>query len=420
MIDSIAMSTASSIAPLDSLPQPTRVRRQPSLDFSVTGLVYCAMMMFMGIAAINSQANLLFGVFGLMIGILLITIAINWLVLRKLKITRVLPENGVVAEPLQMSYQIENRKRYWPALSVTIAELDGADAFMKQPHAYMLHAAAKNTAMIPAELLPRRRGMHRLNRFQVSSSFPFGFIKRAWDREKTETLLIYPPVARVSERLTNLLQSSENSGASMRPRRGGADEFYGVKDYRIGENPRYIYWRRSARTGSLVSKEMTHVAPPRILLLVDTFLGTDPSPQRRADVERGLGMAASIVDHCLAMGMMLGMVARGSDWIHFPLNRGKRHRRDLLAALAKLPTNSQHDHQELVEAAYADQAASAATTVLVTPIDVRLSLGERARGGTVVVSAANIAARSWFTFDPRVDFDHMMPIEPTSAARLEN
>ena len=51
-------------------PTRTPVRRKPSLDFSVTGLVYCSMMMFMGLAAINSQANLLFGVFGLMIGIL--------------------------------------------------------------------------------------------------------------------------------------------------------------------------------------------------------------------------------------------------------------------------------------------------------------------------------------------------------------
>ena len=51
-------------------PARTRVRRRPGLDFSVTGLVFIAMMLFMGLAGINSQANLLFGVFGLMIGIL--------------------------------------------------------------------------------------------------------------------------------------------------------------------------------------------------------------------------------------------------------------------------------------------------------------------------------------------------------------
>ena len=54
-------------------PNVTPVRRRPSIDFSLTGVVYVAMMLFMGLAAMNSQANLLFGVFGLMIGILLVS-----------------------------------------------------------------------------------------------------------------------------------------------------------------------------------------------------------------------------------------------------------------------------------------------------------------------------------------------------------
>src|SRR3954453_5980565 len=74
----------------------TVIRKKPSLDFSVTGLVYCTMMMFLGLAAVNSQANLLFGVFGLMIGILLVSGLISKLVLRKLSMTRALPEHGVV------------------------------------------------------------------------------------------------------------------------------------------------------------------------------------------------------------------------------------------------------------------------------------------------------------------------------------
>src|SRR5437762_5098754 len=128
-----------------SIPDPgtTLVRRRPSLDFSLTGLVYCSMMMFMGLAAINSQANLLFGVFGLMIGILLISGIISRLVLRKLSIHRVLPENAEVGLTVTITYEFENRNRYWPSVSVTIAELDGAEGFTKQPMSYMLHAAAQ-------------------------------------------------------------------------------------------------------------------------------------------------------------------------------------------------------------------------------------------------------------------------------------
>jgi uncharacterized protein (DUF58 family) len=345
-----------------------------------------------------------------MIGILMVTMAINWVVPRKLAITRSLPENGVVGEPLVISYHVENEKRFWPSLSVTIAELDGVDAFFKQPHAYLLHVAAQTSAAVPAELTPKRRGLHKLGRFQISTSFPFGFIKRALERSVTDTLLVYPPIGHVSGKLLTLFQSAERSGSSMRPRRGGMDEFYGLKEYRSGENPRYIYWRRSAHTGTLVSKEMTHVSPPRLLLLVDTYLGTAPSDKRRADVERVIAMAASIIDKSMAMGLSLGMIARSEGWLHAPVNRGKRHRRDLLHILARLPMNTEYDHQALVDEAFAEQE-SGTTSVLLSPNEVSQGLGEHARGATVVISSATQHMMSWFTFGPTVDFAHCMPME---------
>src|SRR2546423_12482577 len=94
---------------------PSQPRRKPSLDFSVTGLVYISMMLFMGLAAINSQANLLFGVFGLMIGILLISGVISKRVLRGLRVDRMLPEHGIVGEPLTVTYEFANSKRFWPS-----------------------------------------------------------------------------------------------------------------------------------------------------------------------------------------------------------------------------------------------------------------------------------------------------------------
>src|SRR3954462_12929791 len=124
-------------------------KRKPSLDFSVTGLIYTSMMLFMGLAAINSQANLLFGVFGLMIGILLISGVVSRKVLRRLKVRRLLPDHAVAGRPAVLVYQIANHKRFWPSLSVTVAELDGTTAFTRQPQAYMLHAAPGMTASCP-------------------------------------------------------------------------------------------------------------------------------------------------------------------------------------------------------------------------------------------------------------------------------
>src|SRR3954447_17885364 len=163
-------------------PAVTPVRRKPSLDFSMTGLVYCAMMLFMGLAAVNTQANLLFGVFGLMVGILLVSGVVSRLVLRRLRVRRVLPDHGVVGRVMPVTYEFRNDKRFWPSLSVCMAELDGVEGFTKQPQCYLLHAAPSVTASVPAELVPKRRGLHEFNHYQLSTSFPFGFVKRAVSR----------------------------------------------------------------------------------------------------------------------------------------------------------------------------------------------------------------------------------------------
>lgn len=387
----------------------TVVRKKPSLDFSVTGLVYCSMMMFMGLAALNSQANLLFGVFGLMIGILLVSGVISRMVLKRIHVERQLPEHAVVGRPFTILYHISNRKRFWPSFSVTVAELDGAEAFTRQPQAYMLHAAAQMTAVVPAQAIAKRRGLHHLDRHQIITSFPFGFIKRAIERGHKDSLLIYPALAQVDSKVIQLCRSAESSGAQMRPRQGGTDEFYGVKEYRRGENPRWIYWRRSARTGTLVSKEMTHVSPPRMLLLVDTYI-EKRSIDAHAGVERVIALTASLANEALEQGLSVGLLVWNGQWVHVPPNRGKRHRRDVLTLLSRLPLNTQARQRTLLDESFRHQK-SGTTAVLLTPHEVQLSLGESARGTRVILTPNSPNVRRWFKFEKSIDFARCVPVD---------
>jgi uncharacterized protein (DUF58 family) len=386
----------------------TIVRRKPSLDFSVTGLIYCSMMMFMGLAAINSQVSLLFGVFGLMIGVLLVAGVISRLVLRRLRIGRIIPEQAEVGLPVTVVYQFENRKRYWPSVAVALAELDGAEGFTKQPMSYMLHAAAKATALVPTELMPKRRGVHGLDRYQVSTSFPFGFIKRAIEKGQKDSILIFPPLAHVDRRLLQMCKSAEKTGAVMRPRQGGMDEFYGVKEYRRGENPRLIYWKRSARSGTLVSKEMTQVSPPRLVLIVDTMLKNEDADTYAA-VERTIAMAASLASQAIEEGLLVGLVCWSGNWVTMQPERGKRHRLDILASLASLPKNTEHNLSRVMD--HARQLLEVATTgVIFTPNQASMGFGDQ-RSSLVIVSPASEKTKGWFKFNTNVDFHTCMPAD---------
>jgi uncharacterized protein (DUF58 family) len=389
------------------------IRRKPSLDFSLTAFIYTCMMLFMGLAAVNSQANLLFGVFGLMIGVLFIAWVVSRMVLRKLSVRRVLSEHLTVGEPAALQYEFNNRKRFWPSLSVTIGELDGAEGFTKQPQAYLLHAAAGTMATVPTQVVPARRGLHQLDRFQLSTSFPFGFVRRAVDRRQKDTVLVHPPIGEVDRRLLALCLAAERSGARMRPRRGGADEFYGVKEFRHGENPRWIHWRRSARTGTLVAREMAQVAPPRLLVFLDTFIARR-TIEEHAAVERAIAMAASLVSRTLDQGLAVGLCVWSNGRSIVPPSRGKRHARDLLALLARLPLNTTADHRALLENTHR-LLRSGTTPVLLTPRDVERSLSEQARGNWIVIPTESEQGRRWFRFPSGVDFGRCMPPEQAPA-----
>jgi uncharacterized protein (DUF58 family) len=392
-----------------SSPTATPVRRRPSIDISITGLVYGSMMIFMGIAATNTQANLLFGVFGLMIGILLVSMFISRVVLTQLRITREMTDHAAVGKPVTITYQFINNKKFWPSLSVSLAELDGVEGFIRQPQSYLLHAAAGMSASVPVQVTPKRRGLHTFDRYQISTSFPFGFIKRAVERRNLDAIVVHPAIASVDPRLLALCLPAEKTGPTMRPKRGGIDDFYGLKEHRKGENPRFIYWRRSARTGVLVAKEMTQVAPPRLLVMVDTYI-SQRTRAEHAQVEKTIAMAASLISAALEQGLPVGVHAWISGWNGIAPTRGKRQRRDCLALLGRLPLNLEHDAQAMLESS--QQLAEPGTTiVLVTGRDIQLSLNEKLRGGMMVVAANSPQAKAWFKFDPSIDFSVCLPPE---------
>ena len=378
------------------------ILRKPTLDFSVTGLIYCTTMMFIGLAAINTQANLLFGVFGLMIGILIASFSVSGIVIRRLRTVRILPDHAIVGRPMTLHYEIYNEKRFWPSFAVTISEIDGYDLFTRQSRAYVLHAANRSSAVVPAEVVPTRRGVFQLDRFQLSTSFPFGFIKRALDRRSPESVLVLPAIGSIRRDLMRRFRSAESMGINVRPSSGGTDEFYGVKEYRTGENPRWIYWKRSAGAGPMVVREMTRVSPPRLLLIVDTYRRDDTLATHQA-VERTIAMAATVIDHAMAEGLPVGLVAFSENWVTILPNRGKRHRLDLLTALAKLVPNRTRPHDILIEHAR-PVAKSDTTSVLLTPYALSLGLGATARGSMIVLSAEKGDRDPLFKFPASVDF----------------
>jgi hypothetical protein len=154
---------------------------------------------------------------------------------------------------------------------------------------------------------------------------------------------------------------------------------------------------------------MVQISPPRLLILVDTFLETATLAEH-AEVEKAIAMAASLASRALDSGMAVGLCAWTGKWTSIAPQRGKRHCRDILAALGGLPLNRSAPVGQLVEQGQA-LLAEGVTPVLVTAGAAQPTVGGRTRGGIVVVAVKSEQGRSWFQFDPAVNFARCVPAE---------
>ena len=80
-------------------------------------------------------------------------------------------------------------------------------------------------------------------------------------------MIVYPRIGMLNRHLALEYRVAVESGAMTSNRRGGNDEFYGVREYRAGDNIRSIHWRSTARRGNFMIKEMAANAPPQLIKL---------------------------------------------------------------------------------------------------------------------------------------------------------
>ena len=117
-----------------------------------------------------------------------------------------------------------------------------------------------------------RRGLHRLPDLRLSTGFPFGFFERsAWYRKQSE-VLVYPALGRLRREPLRLHFGREIYQGRARTARAAGDEFYGVRPYRPGDNPKRIHWKSSARLRRLAVKEMETERQTAVELVLDARL----------------------------------------------------------------------------------------------------------------------------------------------------
>jgi uncharacterized protein (DUF58 family) len=345
------------------------------LRITFSGILCVAIVVLVGLAALNSEANLLFLLFGISLGVVGFSALASAVMVRKVDVERIAPAAVVAGRPFTIVYCMRSRRRWLRSWSLVIGEIPAGGAPARFPLGFVEALGPGGEERIELTGVCPARGRVPLAGMRLLSRFPFGLFACTVDVTQPGEMVVLPAVGRFRRDPWRDRRHSQSTSSRSSPRESrGMEEFYGVREYRPGDNTRWIHWRRSARVGQLIVRESTVARAEHLTVLLDPWPEIEPgedsgspggaarstshwalrwltSPvgdRRRArrapgiadrpaaSVERIINLAATALCEGLERGHRVGLIARGAVPVVIAPSGGRSHRQRLLHELALL------------------------------------------------------------------------------------
>ncbi|MBH25404.1 MAG: DUF58 domain-containing protein [Myxococcales bacterium] len=282
------------------------------LKFTQIGKYFTGMTLLIGFGAINTGNNLLYLLLGMMLTLIVISGILSEAVIKELRVARRFPNRIFANNPTPVEVVVENLKPRVPSFSIQVVDrLVGLDK-ESRPAVYLMRLDPKDTTRTAYRYAFPRRGRWQVEGYEIATRFPFDLFRKSRDIDEPTSVVVYPtpiePPGLMS--LANLPDGDVNKS---KPGRG--IDFYGIRDYRAGDDARDVHWKLTARRGQLVVREYEQEQNRAVTLCFvnvweppASMAGTDEGLARyRDELEFAVASCAGAAQALLARGFAVGL-----------------------------------------------------------------------------------------------------------------
>ncbi len=328
--------------------QVVAARVRDAMDYEVTraGLVYIAITVVIGIAAINTGNNLLYIVVAALLSAILVSGVASALVLRHLELDVHLPEHVFAGRPMLARLLLQNVSGWLPSFSIRVVPskrkatkrwrweaytlgwprnrppesqwlrvpdrrlrrvLENPDKPILQQTVYFPFLAAGQELRADLEMNFPARGRYREKDFGLATRFPFAFLTKTRRIALAREVIVYPAVEPPQEFLEVLPMVTGEFAAFVR---GRGYDLYRIREYLPEDSARHVDWKATARTGALKVREFSREDERKLRIVFDNPL---PGVLDTARYERAVHLAASLGWHFHHEDVEISYVAPGLE-----------------------------------------------------------------------------------------------------------
>lgn len=305
-------------------------RRGQRILPTVPGVVLIALSLGIGTAAYNSSSNILFITLSLLLTCLILSGVLSWLNLSGVQWRLQLSPPLRAGHDTVVVLELRNRKRFIPTYGLwfefaarpveaaagqraestltargsevraALAKADAAEIRGRQALSARLDPGGETR--LEWVIKPEQRGRFRVELVSVGSLFPFGFLRKDIGTDVVAETVVWP--APVEYRREAVAVARRSTGGERVARAGTGGDLLALRRYTTGDSHRLIHWKASARTGTLLVRQMAAETVEGFSLWIRTDAGVWSRPEQ---FELLVGFSATLAEDLFRAGRLLNV-----------------------------------------------------------------------------------------------------------------
>jgi uncharacterized protein (DUF58 family) len=193
---------------------------------------------------------------------------------------------------------------------------------------------SNTTVKITYETIPKIRGKYDINKLYFRYTSFLGL----WEKQVTvvieDSVKVIPDLTETKQYLANAQRFLVNEGLHIRKHRSGVGDFSKIRNYVVGDDPRKINWRQTAKLQEVMTNEYEPEHGKYITILIDCgrMMGAELKKGNR--LEKSLEAAITVTAAALQKGDYVSVLAFSKEIkVFVPPAKGMSHLQTILKAI---------------------------------------------------------------------------------------
>jgi len=297
----------------------------------------------------NRGIYLLYGMFWLVVSTLVISYVFPRWSLKGITVRRTHPASAFEGNEIPLTVELINNSVFSKSMLEIVDQVPMAVPGEREPMSFVARLKRKSRHRFNLLVKCDYRGLFDIGPMELKSGFPLGITNQSRSVNDSVTqLLVYPTSFAITNLPITTHRPASSHGIDSLAGIGGNEDFFGIREYRRGDSPRFIHWRSTARHQNLIVKEFETRISTELSLVLDLDKSIHGGTGKESTLEYMVKIAASIAQYALNKGHDVQLIGKGENKWDIPSGRGLPQFGKLLEILARVKANGLTSYPDVI------------------------------------------------------------------------